>query len=44
MDMNADTGAFSQYYEGVTFGFNDYDLDKVRFQVQNGLIIGVKKE
>lgn len=44
LDMNADTGAFSQYYEGVTFGFNDYDLDKVRFQVQNGLIIGVKKE
>lgn len=44
MDMNADTGAFSRYYEGVTFGFNDYDLDKVRFQVQNGLIIGVKKE
>lgn len=44
MDMNADTGAFSHYYEGVTFGFNDYDLDKVRFQVQNGLIIGVKKE
>lgn len=44
MDMNADTGAFSQYYEGVTLGFNDYDLDKVRFQVQNGLIIGVKKE
>lgn len=43
MDMNADTGAFSHYYEGVTFGFNDYDLDKVRFQVQNGLIIGVKK-
>lgn len=44
MDMNANTGAFSRYYEGVTFGFNDYDLDKVRFQVQNGLIIGVKKE
>lgn len=44
MDMNVDTGAFSHYYEGVTFGFNDYDLDKVRFQVQNGLIIGVKKE
>lgn len=39
-----DDGSFSHYYEGVTFGFNDYDLDKVRFQVQNGLIIGVKHE
>lgn len=44
MDMDSNTGSFSKYYEGVTFGFNDYDLDKVRFQVQNGLIIGVKKE
>lgn len=42
-DMDA-SGSFSKYYEGVTFGFNDYDLDKVRFQVQNGLIIGVKHE
>ena len=41
--MGAD-GAFTKYYEGVTFGFGDYDLDKVRFQVQNGLIIGVRKE
>lgn len=41
MDSN---GRFSKYYEGVTFGFNDYDLDKVRFQVQNGLIIGVARE
>lgn len=43
LDMK-DDGDFTKYYEGVTFGFNDYDLDKVRFQVQNGLIIGVKKE
>lgn len=43
LDMGVD-GGFTQYYEGVTFGYNDYDLDKVRFQVQNGLIIGVKKE
>lgn len=43
LDMGAD-GAFTKYYEGVTFGFGDYDLDKVRFQVQNGLIIGVRKE
>ncbi len=42
-DMDAN-GSFAHYYEGVTFGFNDYDLDKVRFQVQNGLIIGVKHE
>ncbi len=42
-DMDAN-GSFSKYYEGVTFGYNDYDLDKVRFQVQNGLIIGVKHE
>lgn len=33
-----------EYWEGVTFGYNDYDLDKVRFQVQSGLIVGVKKE
>lgn len=44
MDMNETSGAFSKYYEGVTFGYNDYDLDKVRFQVQNGLIVGVAKE
>lgn len=43
LDMS-DDGSFTKYYEGVTFGFNDYDLDKVRFQVQNGLIIGVKHE
>ena len=43
LDMD-NSGGFTQYYEGVTFGFGDYDLDKVRFQVQNGLIIGVKKE
>lgn len=43
LDMG-DDGSFTKYYEGVTFGFNDYDLDKVRFQVQNGLIIGVKRE
>lgn len=43
LDMK-DDGSFTQYYEGVTFGFGDYDLDKVRFQVQNGLIIGVRHE
>lgn len=43
LDMSED-GSFTQYYEGVTFGFNDYDLDKVRIQVQNGLIVGVKHE
>lgn len=37
-------GGTSTGYKGVTFGFNDYDLDSVRFQVQNGLIVGVKKE
>lgn len=37
-------GSSYNYLDGVTFGFNDYDLDKVRFQVQNGIIVGVKKE
>lgn len=37
-------GGTIEGYKGVTFGFNDYDLDSVRFQVQNGLIVGVKKE
>lgn len=32
------------YWEGISFGYNDYDLDKIRLQVQNGLIIGVAKE
>lgn len=41
--INSD-GSDYNYYKGVTFGYNDYDLDKVRFQVQNGLIIGVQKE
>lgn len=41
--INSD-GSDYDYYKGVTFGYNDYDLDKARFQVQNGLIIGVKKE
>lgn len=39
-----DDGTSYSYLDGVTFGFNDYDLDKVRFQVQNGIIVGVKKE
>lgn len=38
------SGGTIQGYKGVTFGYNDYDLDNVRFQVQNGLIVGVKKE
>lgn len=37
-------GSSYNYLDGVTFGFNDYDLDNVRFQVQNGIIVGVKKE
>ena len=42
-NINGD-GSSYQYLDGVTFGYNDYDLDKVRFQVQNGIIVGVKKE
>lgn len=42
-NKNAD-GSDYQYWEGVTFGFNDYDLNKVRFQVQSGLIVGVARE
>ena len=40
--INGDT--YFNGAKGLRIGFNDYDLDKVRFQVQNGLIIGVKKE
>lgn len=42
-NINSDGSSYN-YLDGVTFGFNDYDLDKVRFQVQNGLIVGVKRE
>ncbi len=42
-NINADGSSYS-YLDGVTFGYNDYDLDKVRFQVQNGIIVGVKHE
>lgn len=41
MDEN---GNFSKYFEGVSFDPATYDLDKVRFQVRNGLIVAVIKE
>lgn len=40
---NAD-GSSYEYWQGVSFDYNDYDLDKVRFQVRSGLIVGVTKE
>lgn len=42
-DMGAD-GTYTKYYSGVSFNPADYDLDKVRFQVRNGLIVAVIKE
>ena len=42
-DMKSD-GSYTRYYAGVSFDPKDYDLDKVRFQVRNGLIVGVVKE
>ena len=42
-DMAAD-GSFTKHYTGVSFEYNDYDLDSVRFTVKNGLIVGVTKE
>ena len=42
-DMKTD-GTYTKYYAGVTFDPADYDLDKVRFQVRNGLIVAVIKE
>jgi hypothetical protein len=42
-DMGSD-GSYTQYYYGVDFDPKDYDLDKVRFQVRAGLIVGVIKE
>lgn len=42
-DMAAD-GTYTKYYAGVSFNPADYDLDKVRFQVRNGLIVAVIKE
>ena len=42
-DMKAD-GTYTQYFAGVSFNPADYDLDKVRFQVRNGLIVAVIHE
>lgn len=42
-DMKAD-GTYTQYFAGVSFNPADYDLDKVRFQVRNGLIVAVINE
>ena len=42
-DMKSD-GTYTQYFHGVSFNPADYDLDKVRFQVRNGLIVAVIKE
>ena len=42
-DMGAD-GTYTEYYSGVSFNPADYDLDKVRFQVRNGLIVAVIRE
>lgn len=39
-----ESGTYTKYYSGVNFDYGDYDLDKVRFAVRNGLIIGVLKE
>ena len=39
-----ESGTYTHYYSGVNFDYGDYDLDKVRFAVRNGLIIGVIKE
>lgn len=39
-----ESGTYTHYYSGVNFDYGDYDLDKVRFAVRNGLIIGVTKE
>lgn len=41
-DMKSD-GTYTQYFHGVSFNPADYDLDKVRFQVRNGLIVAVIK-
>lgn len=37
-------GSQYEYWDGVSFDFNDYDLDKVRFQVRSGLIVAVTGE
>ncbi len=42
-DMKSD-GTYTQYFSGVSFNPADYDLDKVRFQVRNGLIVAVISE
>ena len=43
-DMAADGTYINKYYSGVSFNPADYDLDKVRFQVRNGLIVAVTRE
>lgn len=42
-DMTS-SGTYSHYYAGVSFDPADYDLDKVRFKVRNGLIVAVIRE
>ena len=37
-------GEYTKYYTGVTFAPEDYNLDRVRFRVCNGLIVGVSEE
>lgn len=38
------SGTYTKYYTGVNFDPADYDLDKVRFQVRNGIIVAVIRE
>lgn len=38
------SGTYTKYYAGVNFDPADYDLDKVRFQVRNGIIVAVIRE
>lgn len=43
IDMTT-SGTYTKYYAGVNFDPADYDLDKVRFQVRNGIIVAVIRE
>lgn len=43
INMDED-GEYTKYYTGVTFAPEDYNLDRVRFRVCNGLIVGVSEE
>lgn len=43
INMDQD-GEYTKYYTGVTFAPEDYNLDRVRFRVCNGLIVGVSEE